>query len=205
MFKKSFKKSRVLLAAFAATGLVSCATLLEGSSQEVTFEAVGATDVMCMLKSEELSYKVYPPQRVWMKRSRLNLEADCYAPGNRHKKFEIVTGVEPYVAANVTNGVAPGVTYDAYSRAFFKYPDVITIDMSDTVAKESLPPGYETGGGLDPKTAGVEYMGPKTNALPGEADANARRKRAFEEFDREQEFEAEREERKSAYDPGVKK
>lgn len=203
-FKKSFK-SRFLIGAVALTALTSCATLLEGSSQEVTFEAVGATNVMCYLKTSEMSYKVYPPQRVWLKRSRLDMTADCFAPGNRHKQFEIVTGVEPWAATNVSNGVAPGVTYDAYSRALFKYPEVVVFDMSDTVAKTDLPPGYENGDGINPRTVGIENMGPKINALPEDAINAQRRKEAFEQYNREEEFDREREERKAMYDPGVKK
>ena len=198
-------RTKLLIGALSLTALTSCATLLEGSSQEITFEAVGANNVMCYLKNEEASYKVFPPQRVWLKRSRLNMTADCFAPGNRHKQFELVTGMEPMAATNVSNGIAPGVTYDAYTRALFKYPDVVVFDMSDTTAKPELPPGYEDGDGLDPSTVGIENMGPKVNALPEDAANAQRRKEAYEQYEREQEFEAEREARKAMYDPGVKK
>jgi len=204
MLSKISLNTRILLAGFTLLTLPACATLLEGSSQEVTFEAVGATNVMCNLKSEELSYKVYPPQRVWLKRSRLNLTADCYAPGNRHKQFEIVPGIEPYAATNVSNA-GSGIAYDAYSRALFKYPDIVTFDMTDTTAKDSLLPDYHNGDGLDPNKAGIEYMGPKTPALDEDATNAARRAKAFEEFNRQEEFEAERMERMEATDPGVKK
>jgi hypothetical protein len=132
------------------------------------------------------------------------MTADCYAPGNRHKQFEIVTGVEPYAATNVSNG-GSGIAYDAYSRALFKYPDVVTFDMSDTSAKDSLLPDYHNGDGLDPNKTGIEYMGPKTPALDEDALNAEKRARAFEEYDRQQEFEAERTERMEAADPGVKK
>jgi hypothetical protein len=188
----------------ALAGATGCATLIEGASQEVTFEATGATDVMCFLSTGELNYKVYPPQRVWLKRSRPDMTADCYAPGNRRKQFKIVTGVEPWTAANVSNGVAPGVAYDAYSRAFFKYPSVIVFDMSDTVATPDLLPSYHNGDGLNPKHARIEYMGPDTPALPDDAADAAKRRAAYEQFDREQEFEAERQQRMMEADPGVK-
>ena len=192
--------------AISVLALTSCATLIEGSSQEVTFEAKGATNVMCNLKTKggELAYKVYPPQRIWMKRSRVNMMADCFAPGNRNKKFIISTGVEPWTATNVSNG-GTGVAWDAYSRAFFKYPDVIVIDMSDTTATPSLLPDYHNGDGLSPKEAGIENMGPKKNELIGDKYDNQVRERAYEQYARDQEFEIEREERKAAYDPGVKK
>ena len=199
-------KNKSFVLAITLLTLTSCATLLEGSSQEVTFEAVGANNIMCNLKAKggELAYKVYPPQRIWMKRSRVNMIADCYAPGNRHKQFEIVTGVEPWTATNASNGGA-GVAYDAYTRAFFKYPDVVVIDMSDTIAKPELPPEYEDKDGLDPKSIGIEYMGPKTNALPDDEINAEKARRANTQYEIEQEFQKERDERKAQYDPGVKK
>ncbi len=193
------------LTVFSALALTSCATLLEGSSQEVNFESVGATDVQCVVSSEELKYKMRPPQTIWMKRSRLNLIADCWAAGNRHKTFEIKTGIEPWTITNVSNGVVPGVSYDAYSRAFFKYPNTVVIDMSDVVAMPSDLPGYHAPDGLNPKDAGIEYMGPKTPALAEDEINAAKRAAAFDEFDRKQAYEAERAERKSQYDPNDQK
>lgn len=204
MLSKLSLNTRILLGGLTLLALPSCATLLEGSSQEVTFEAVGATNVTCYLKSEELSYKVNPPERVWLKRSRLNMTADCYAPGNRHKQFDIVTGIEPYAATNVSNG-GSGIAYDAYSRALFKYPDIVTFDMSDTTAKDSLLPDYHNGDGLDPNKAGIEYMGPEKPALDEDAINAERRAKAYDEYNRQEEFEAERTERMEAADPGLKK
>lgn len=197
--------SRILVPAAALLMLTSCATLLEGSSQAVTFDTKGANNVECVLKTEELSYKVRPPETVWLKRSRLDMVADCWAPGNRHKIFKIPTSLEPLAATNVSNGLAPGIAYDAYSRALFKYPDRVLIDMSDTVATPSEMPAYHDPHGIDPKTVGIEYMGPENPALDEDAINAAKRAAAFEEYDREQAFEAEREERKALYDPGVKK
>ena len=196
--------SRILFSALALVTLTSCATLLEGSSQAVTFDAKGANNVECTLKTGELSYRVRPPETIWMKRSRLDMVADCWAPGNRHKIFKIPTTIEPWTATNVSNGIVPGVTYDTYSRAFFKYPERVLIDMSDTVATPSELPTYHDPNGIDPKTVGIEYMGPENPALPDDAYNNAKRAAAFEEYDREQAFEAEREERKAIYDAGVK-
>ncbi len=197
--------SRVLVSLLALSALTSCATLLEGSSQEVTFEAAGATDVWCDLTTGELTYKVRLPQKITMKRSRLDMTADCYAPGNRHKTFNIPTSIEPWAATNVSNGVAPGVTYDAYSRALFKYPEHIIIDMSDTVATSYGLPNYHNADGIDPASAGIEDMGPKTNALPGDAAEAAKSAAAYEDYDAKQAFAKERKERMLEADPGVKK
>lgn len=196
--------SRLFVSAIALLTLTSCATLLEGSSQAVTFDAKGAENVECLLKTGELSYRVRPPETVWLKRSRLDMVADCWAPGNRHKIFTIPVWIEPWATTNVSNGVVPGVTYDAYSRALFKYPERVLIDMSDVVATPSPLPGYHSPDGLDPRAANIEDMGPEIPALREDAANVAKRAAAFEEYDREEAFQTEREARKAQYDPGIK-
>lgn len=196
----SFKK-QFLIPAMALLTLTSCATLLEGSSQKVKFVGVGAEDIRCKLTTNnELAYNVEPPEDIWLKRSRLDMTADCWAPGNRHKVFHIPTSLEPWAATNVSNGVVPGVTYDAYSRALFKYPDVVVIDMTDATEKVIAAPNYR-----NIRNNEIEYTGPKNPALAGDNDAAVRRAKAFQQFELEEAYEAEREERKSMYDPGVKK
>lgn len=194
-------KHHLLIPVLATFALTSCATLLEGSSQKVKFEGVGADNIRCKLTTNnELAYNVEPPEEIWLKRSRLNMTADCWAPGNRHKIFAIPTTLEPWAATNVSNGVVPGVTYDAYSRALFKYPEVVVIDMSDTVATDVLPPNYRK-----LNNGEIEYTGPKTPAMAGDNLAAEKRAKAFQQYDLDQAYEVEREERKSMYDPGVKK
>lgn len=198
---------RALSLAVLCLSLSACATMVDGSSQPVKFEAVGATDVTCEATSggNEMKYFIRVPQTVWIKKSAKTLHLDCMAPGNREKSFDVEPHGNPATALNILNG-SLGLLYDTETGAKNLYPEVVTVDFSDTVATPSLLPSYYNTDALNPQDAPVEDMRPFTAQQPGDAALAARHKAAEEEFDRQAALdaqqEAEREARKAAVEGG---
>ncbi len=191
-----------LLAATAVIAMSGCATILNHSSQEVNFQAVGATDVLCDIDYAGLKYHVRPPQTITLSNSRHDMNLVCVAAGNRVKAMSVPSSLSGYTLANVTNGVVPGASYDAASGAMFKFPEVIVIDFSDTVAAVDPLPSYEALDAVDPRSIGIEHLGSDTLKLPGD-DARALRYRMAElQRQREDALEAEREARQQSVEGG---
>lgn len=169
-------KKALYLTAAAALTLTGCATLVEHSSQDVYFQAVGATETTCMIDTGKLKYKVELPEKVNITKSRRALNISCTAAGNRTKEMVVESELSGWTAGDVVTGVVPGAAWDAGTGAMFKYPDVIIVDFTDTVAVSDNLPAYHAIDTLDPKSASalVEDLGPSTAKLPGD-DATALR------------------------------
>lgn len=198
---------RALVLALLCSSLSACATMIDGASQPVKFEAVGATGVTCEATSggNEMTYFVRVPQTVWIKKSAKLLHLECMAPGNRKKSLDVEPFMNPVTALNMLNG-SVGTFYDAETGAKNLYPDVVTIDFSDIVAVPNLLPPYYNTDTLNPQQSPIEDMGPFMAQKPGDAALAARYRAAEEDFDRqsaiEAQQEAEREARKSGLEGG---
>lgn len=201
-------KPLILAALIATVPLAGCATMVEKSSQTINFQVVGATDVMCDVDSGKVKYTVRPPQTITVKKSKRDLTLTCLAAGNRVQTMTVSSALSGWTFANVVGGgVIPGTLYDGESGAMFKYPEVVIIDFSGTVARVDSLPSYHAPDGVDPSYAkNVENIGPNTMRLPGD-DANAlRRKMAAIKHEREEAaenaFSAERQNRMNSVEGG---
>ena len=171
-----------LLLVMCAPVLVGCATLIEGSTQRVSFKTVGAEDAYCdvQIGDSKYTYAVRPPRAIWIQKSADPMFISCTAPGNRTKNMTVESGV---AGSAVLNGMTAGATLavDATSGALYKYPDEVVIDFAGAVAKPITLPSYENAGTYRPKDSEIEYMGPDTPALPGDEAEAARVKKAYAE------------------------
>jgi hypothetical protein len=189
-------------AACALSLLSGCSTVIEGSSQQVMFETVGALDAACsvMLGENKMRYTVYPPQKIWIKKSAEPMNIFCQAPGNRTRTIIVESEVAGTTFLNVFNGTLGGF-YDGQSGAMFKYPDNVIVDFSDTVAELAPLPSYHNTDTIPPDQPGIEYMGPDTPKLQEDASVALRRRMAQMKADQdaaaEAALEAEKEARKS--------
>ena len=194
----------LFLTAAAALSLAGCSTIVTGSTQTVYFQAVGATEATCEVANAKYKYLVNLPEKVEIKKSRRDLELTCRAAGNRYKTMVVPSELSGWTFANVTNGAIFGVPYDGETGAMFKYPDIIIVDFTDTVASLDALPAYHAVDTLDPasSSAGVENMGPAHNKLPGDDASALRHKMAQLQRDREDAYDAERVERKDTVEGG---
>lgn len=190
------------LAVAAVVGLTGCATAIDHASQKVNFQAVGATDVLCDIDYGGLKYQVRPPQTIVLSNSRKDMELTCQAAGNRVKHMTVPSTLSGWTAANVTNGIVPGVAWDAASGAWYKFPEVIIIDFSDSVATMDALPSYEALDAVDPRLATTEDLGPSTAKLPGDDAAALRHRMAQLQRDQDDAVEAEKIERKESLEGG---
>ncbi len=193
-----------LTAAAAAVSLSGCSTIMSDATQTMRFEAVGATEVRCFVENEKYKYIVNPPQKAEIKKSKLDLNVTCTAAGNRTKTMVVESELSGWTFANVTNGAIFGVPYDGETGAMFKYPDIVIIDFTDTVATMDMLPGYHAVDTLDPRSssAPVEDMGPVTNKLPGDDAKALRHKMATLQRERDDAYEEERVERQETVEGG---
>ena len=183
-----------LLLLMCAPVLAGCATVIEGSTQQISFKTVGADDAYCDIQIgiKDYRYAVRPPQTVWIQKSSQPMFISCSAPGNRVQNMTIDSHV---AGTTALNGLAAGMTLpaDAVSGAMYKYPDEVVIDFTGVVTQQNPLPSYENEGAYHPKNSDIEYMGPDVPALPDD-DVNAERtKRAYEAYDRDQQAEKDRE------------
>lgn len=196
-----------LLILMSAPVLASCATAIEGSTQQISFKAVGADDARCNIEigANEYTYEVNPPQSIWVQKSRRPMFVICNAPGNRTQNVTVMSEVAGYTFGNVLSG-GLGAAWDGASGAMYKYPDEVIIDFSAVPAKDQYLPSYENNGALDPRKQGIEDMGPETPAVSDDAATSARYKAAYAEADRlaaeEAAMEAEKQRRIDSLDGG---
>jgi hypothetical protein len=193
-----------LLTAVSALALTGCATALERSTQTVYFQAVGATEVSCSVDTGKLKYKVNLPQKAEITKSRLPIHLTCLAAGNRKKEMLVASEVSGWTFGNVATGVVPGAAWDAASGAMFKYPDIIIVDFTDTIAVGDNLPLYHAVDGLDPKYAAgsVENLGPNTLKLPGDDATALRHKMSYLQRERDDAVVLEKSERRQNLEGG---
>ncbi len=160
--------------------LSACSMITDGSTQQVSFKAVGAEDSFCDIQTgvNDYRYNVRPPQTIWVQRSRKPMFISCTAPGNRMQNVTVQSQVAGKTFLNALNaGLGAGV--DATTGAMFKYPDEVIIDFSTALTREQPLPSYENKGALNPQAQGIEYLGPDTPELGGDKALAARYKAAY--------------------------
>lgn len=139
-------KMRALVVSLSLAALLpACATLIEGQQQTITLKTPGETEAVCYLDNGTLQYRLYSGDTKTVTKNHQDIEATCFAPGNREKRFTIPWIIEPWTAGNVANGIVPGVTYDVLSKSVYAYPDVVTVDFGDQRVGTYAAPDYATG------------------------------------------------------------
>lgn len=120
-------------------GLAACATTFEQALQPVEIITPGAKNSKCDVYVQGVRHVVYPPQKITIAKSVEDLIIECRAPGNRYHKQVILPQETDIAFANMLWG-GFGYMVDEATGAMYQYPDIITVDFTDTPYKaESLP------------------------------------------------------------------
>lgn len=163
-----------IFSAFAALFLVAgCASIIDGPTQNVTLRTPGATEAECNL-TNGVKYKIQTDETVRIMRSRRDLVVDCYASGNRHKQIVIESDFNGWGAANVTNAVVPGATYDHYSGGLYTYPREITVDFVGMPTRGFETPNYQNKDAPNPYKQSIEGYGATTPTIPNDSEYQRR-------------------------------
>jgi hypothetical protein len=162
--------------------IVSCSTLVDGSTQQVNFTTTGADNAVCevIIGEDSFRYRIYPPQKAWVQKSSGPMTVNCSAPGNRMASKTVESKVD---STSYGNLLTLGTTYaiDGASGAMYRYPDSVDIDFTNSQTRLNPLPSYENYGAIDTKSIGIEYMGPDTPALPSDKAESERVKAAWDE------------------------
>lgn len=162
---KSFKLLSVLSLSLFVT---ACGTMISGHSQQVTLRTPGAGEAKCTMDNG-VNYVARTDETIVMTRSQKDLHVDCYASGNRHKQVVVEAGLNGWTAANVTNGLIPGVAFDHLGKGMYQYPDVITVDFTGMPNQGFDLPDYHNKDGLNPYDQAIESYNASSAKTPLDA------------------------------------
>lgn len=161
--------SKILPFLSVAMLLPACGTVISGATQEITLATPGAYNAECTLDNGN-RYLMRTGETRKIMRTYKPLEVDCYATGDRHVAKTIGSGFNDWSVTNVSNGVAPGGTYDALAGGLFEYPDVITIDFIGVAERGFELPEYHNKDNPNPYEQAIEDYGPRTTRIPNDSN-----------------------------------
>lgn len=148
-----------------STVLPSCATILEEPAQDVRIDIVGTGEALCDVTQPGRRYRAYAPGTIRVMKSDDPMKVTCAAPGNRELSITLIPKMTPMLAANIFNGVVPGVTWDYMTGAAHHYPDKLVMDFSNLPPLAYDMPDYQHVLNRNPHIAGMEMFRPGRAAL----------------------------------------
>lgn len=149
--------------------LGGCAYALDTQNQEITILTPGAEDAVCYAYVEDLKYRIHPPEKTIIFRSREDMRIDCLAPGNRRQEMTVsseITKSGYYNAATV--GV--GALWDHASGALYTYPDVIEVSFVGVPTKPFAMPAHNNPDIKQPEEYKLEEFLPSNPRLNSDSD-----------------------------------
>jgi hypothetical protein len=159
-----------LIPILSIAALVSgCGTIISGQTQEITLLTPGAYEAECTLDNGN-RYLMRTGETRRIQRTYKPLEVDCYATGDRHMSKSVGAGMNDWALANVSNGVVPGMGYDAHVGGLYEYPDVITMDFVGVPQRGFELPQYHNKDNANPYTQAIEDYGPNTPRIPYDSE-----------------------------------
>ena len=123
MIKKLIMSAAILLTTSA------CATIIEGTDQNIQISTNPSTTAQCSLKDSEMSYKMTAPGSVNVNRGDGPLNISCRSNGGSGK-LNIDETLEPWFLGNALLGGLIGMGIDASTGAYQQYPQSIIVPMS---------------------------------------------------------------------------
>jgi len=161
---------RILTLPIATLILSSCAYTLDTSFQDIEIKTPGAENAVCYTFIDDVRYRVFPPQKITITKSKENLEIDCLAPGNRRKKVIIEPVYSDHAALNLTTG---GVTalWDYASKALYQYPEIVYVDFTHTPVKPMPLPAQNNPDVQRPEDYPLEQFSPGKARLNSDSHA----------------------------------
>lgn len=149
--------------------LGACASIIDGPTQNVRLDTPGATEAECTL-TNGVKYRAVTGETLRIMRSHRDLVVDCYATGDRHKQIIVPSTYNGWGAANVSNGVVPGGTYDHFSGGLYIYPEIITVDFVGIPTRGFETPEYMNKDAPNPYKQSIESYGASTPSIPSDSE-----------------------------------
>jgi hypothetical protein len=124
-------------------GLTSCASIVNGSTENVTVQTNGLTGPLqaaqCDLSNHKGDWVVTTPQSVIVHRGSEPLQVKCTKSGYQEADEAVQAGTSGAVYGNIVLGGGLGATVDTVDGAAWKYPKTITVSMIPTPSSAPQP------------------------------------------------------------------
>ncbi len=121
------KKSLMLVALLA---LPSCASIVEGTSQDIAVNSNPECASCTITREGEVIARIScTPETVSVKKRKQDLQVSCTKEGYTETKQILESGTEGFVAGNILAGGIVGWGIDSATGADNKYPEQVIINM----------------------------------------------------------------------------
>ncbi|HJW41823.1 MAG TPA: hypothetical protein VJ476_11415 [Rhizomicrobium sp.] len=120
-----------IAAAFAALGMAvsGCASIVEGTTQNIAVTTTPKDGAKCMLTSSEGTYYVTTPGNANVHKTKHNLDVTCTLDGFKDSHTVIESHFNGATVGNVLAGGIIGIGVDAATGANYNYPKSAEIAM----------------------------------------------------------------------------
>jgi hypothetical protein len=125
----------LILMAIAAASLTSCASIVAGTSQDITINTTPA-DATCKLQREGTTIgSISPtPGKTIVDRSSKDINIECSKPGYQTTSVVNENGMEAWTLGNILLGGIIGLGVDAYTGALYEYDEIVNVNLPPSVA-----------------------------------------------------------------------
>ncbi len=128
-----FRKSSLVMAMCSVTLLSGCATIMEGSTQNIKV-STNPSGARCIIKNGEKTLATIEetPDFVDVKKLKSDVTITCEKPGYAPMQKTLVSDFSRMTAGNLVFGLVslPGIGVDAATGAINKYDDRVELKLS---------------------------------------------------------------------------
>lgn len=122
--------------AIACAGLGGCASIIEGTTQNVAVTSSPADGAKCVLRSSEGTYYVTTPGNTIVHKTKNDLSVECDKEGYQHASTTLPSHFNGATAGNILAGGIIGMGVDAATGANYNYPASIDVRMSPALTPQ---------------------------------------------------------------------
>ena len=134
--RNRFKKI-IALIAFISSGLMGCASMIQGVNQNIKFE-MEPPKTQCILYDESgllVAARIFNADEVQVSKGSADLLANCSAQGYQDLKIQIRSTVQPIGIVEIL--IDFGIT-DMLTGAMWAYPDKVFVSLVSSVNPEDM-------------------------------------------------------------------
>ncbi len=114
--------------------LTGCASIVEGTTENVAVTTPPAEGAKCVLTSSEGTYYVTTPGNALVHKTKNDLNVECDKDGFQHASLKVPAKFGATTAGNILAGGLVGITVDAATGANYSYPQAVAVPMTATPA-----------------------------------------------------------------------
>lgn len=117
------------LICIAVLALSGCATIVDGTTQEIALSTEPEQNAECTLSNSAGSWKISTPGNIQVHKSASTLAVTCTKAGYLESKKFVSAKTAPNTHGNILTGGLIGSLVDASSGAMNQYPAAIVVSM----------------------------------------------------------------------------